>query len=49
MGVKVVHRPSSYAAKLKGGLGSTMKEASLYLQGSANRKINRRTRRLPRQ
>lgn len=41
MGVKVVHRPGSYAQKLKGGLGQTMREASLYLQGSANRKINR--------
>ncbi len=41
MGVKVVHRPASYALKLKGGLGETMREASLYLQGSANRKINR--------
>jgi phage gpG-like protein len=41
MGVKIVHLPPKYAKALKGGLPETMKKASMYLQSSANRKINK--------
>lgn len=40
MGVKVVSRPGDYAKLLGAGLAGTMKKAAMYLQSSANRKIN---------
>jgi len=40
MGVKVVKRPPDYAKMLGAGLAPTMKKAAMYLQSSANKKIN---------
>jgi len=40
MGVKVVHRPPDYAKRLGAGLAPVMRNAAMYLQSSANRKIN---------
>jgi len=40
MGVKVISRPPDYAKLLRAGLSGTMKKAAMYLQSSADRKIN---------
>jgi len=40
MGVKVISRPPDYAKLIGAGLAPTMKKAAMYLQSSANRKIN---------
>jgi len=40
MGVKVITRPPDYAKMLDAGLAPVMKKASMYLQSSANKKIN---------
>ena len=40
MGVKVLHRPPDYAQRLGAGLAPVMKKAAMYLQSSANKKIN---------
>jgi phage gpG-like protein len=40
MGVKVVHRPPDYAQRLGAGLAPVMRKAAMYLQSSANKKIN---------
>ncbi|MDR0300842.1 MAG: hypothetical protein LBI04_00830 [Treponema sp.] len=40
MGVKVVRRPPDYAKLIGAGLAGTMKKAAMYLQSSANKKIN---------
>jgi len=40
MGVKVISRPPDYARLLGAGLAPVMKKAAMYLQSSANKKIN---------
>jgi phage gpG-like protein len=40
MGVKIISRPPDYAKLLGAGLAGTMKKASMYLQSSADKKIN---------
>ena len=40
MGVKVIHRPPDYAQRLGAGLAPVMRKAAMYLQSSANKKIN---------
>ncbi|MCL2808634.1 MAG: phage virion morphogenesis protein [Treponema sp.] len=40
MGVKVVSRPPDYGKTLGAGLAPVMKKTAMYLQSSANRKIN---------
>lgn len=40
MGVKVVHRPPDYAKRLGAGLAPVMRQTAMYLQSSANKKIN---------
>ena len=40
MGVKVVQRPPDYAVLLGAGLAPVMRKAAMYLQSSANKKIN---------
>jgi phage gpG-like protein len=40
MGVKVIHRPPDYAKRLGAGLAPVMRNAAMYLQSSANRKIS---------
>jgi phage gpG-like protein len=40
MGVKVIHRPPDYAARLGAGLAPVMRRAAMYLQSSAGKKIN---------
>ena len=39
MGVKIVHRPAPLAPRLERGIPETMRKAALYLQSSADRKI----------
>ncbi|MDR0455845.1 MAG: hypothetical protein LBH20_04070 [Treponema sp.] len=40
MGVKVLHRPPDYAARLGVGLAPVMRRAAMYLQSSADKKIS---------
>ena len=40
MGVKVISRPPDYAKAFGGGLAPVMRKAAMYLQSSANKKIN---------
>jgi phage gpG-like protein len=40
MGVKVTHRPPDYAKLIGAGLAPVMRRAAMYLQSSANKKIN---------
>jgi phage gpG-like protein len=40
MGVKITHRPPDYAKLLGAGLAPVMRKAAMYLQSSANKKIN---------
>ena len=40
MGVKIISKPPDYAKALGAGLAPVMKKVSMYLQSSANRKIN---------
>lgn len=41
MGVKIVHKPQAVSASLQGGFPEAMKQAGLYMQSSANKKINK--------
>lgn len=41
MGVTVIKQLPKFSGKIKTGLAETMRQASLYLQSSANRKINK--------
>lgn len=41
MSVKILYKPKPFSDRLKGGFPDTMKEASLYMRASANKKINK--------